>query len=216
MEKHISRKQQTSLSYEFLNVVDFNQLNPYEQLSNDVWDEIFPSHKQPESTELQQQNNDVSDLKVNEIICRNSRKLIAGDVNAGYREGEDSCGGHTPVIMKRQDKSMAVACEEEVYDIINEYDSIHVDDNLLMADGEQCSTMNIIRRPLPSTPHDTILNSHTTESDTHRYILTKSQIFVTTAVSILSLSLLVVIVFLALNMTTGAQTKHINDTNGKR
>jgi len=89
-----------------------------------VWNEIFSSRNQPELTELQQQNHDVSDLRVSDIIRRNSRKDIAGDVNAGYRDSEDPRGGEMPMRVKQNNKSMTAVGEEEVYDIIDVYDSI--------------------------------------------------------------------------------------------
>jgi len=53
MKTYISKKRQTSRSYESIIATEPNKPEPYEQLNSDIWNEIFPSGKQLSSAELQ-------------------------------------------------------------------------------------------------------------------------------------------------------------------
>jgi len=48
--RHLTREQSTLSTYEPLSPVESDQLHPYDQLKTDMWEEIFPDHKNRQST----------------------------------------------------------------------------------------------------------------------------------------------------------------------
>jgi len=110
---------------------------------------------------------------------------------------------------------MAVV-EEEVYDCIDDYDSIPENyDAQLMAGRDHFNT----NRPLPVIPHDTCKQNYLNTSRCKSILKEKlpRRMCVTTQVgfTIIALPVLVVVEFFAVNRTKGELTKESNETNGE-